>query len=159
MYSSRLSTFSCNRAIYSLLNLSKATFDTPLLGLSSGTSDDLGSSRGADDPGIGSPDSGSSASVLMAGRRRRSSSNPALRESRRFCSAALCDVRRFSPSGGMSAAAAAAPLVARCQHYPFAIGRNALIHTVTVTRRVTHPLGRQHPPALPPKPSCPPERF
>jgi hypothetical protein len=95
--------------------LSRATFDTPLFGLSSGTSEDLGSNLGAEDPGIGSPDSGSRASVLIGGRSRRSSSNPALRESRRFCSAALCDVLRVSPSGRVAAAAAAAPFVATCQ--------------------------------------------
>jgi hypothetical protein len=88
--------------------------DTPLFGLSSGTSDDFGNNLGADDPGIGSPDSGSSASVLIGGRRSRSSSNPALSESRRFCSAALWEVLRVSPSGRVfdAAAAAAAPFVA-----------------------------------------------
>lgn len=89
MYSSLFSTFSCNFSIYSLLNFSRATLLTPLFGLSSGTRDDLGNRRGAEDPGIGSPDSGSNASVLIGGRSNRNSSNPAFRESRLFCSAAL----------------------------------------------------------------------
>ena len=62
---------------------------------------------------MGSPDSGSSASVLMGGKSKRSSSKPAFNESRRFCSAALCEVRRVSPSGGASAAAALAAVYQR----------------------------------------------
>lgn len=58
----------------------------------------LAGKRGMLAPAIISPVSGSTQSTLIGGSSSRSSSNPALSESRRRCSATLCDV--FFPSTG-----------------------------------------------------------